>query len=81
MLEGLEAEPGGLTSKEVARRALAVSPTVKEKRAQVTAANEKINQTMISFFPKLAVSAGYTRLSNVVTTSAARSLLRRIRER
>ncbi len=68
VLEGLQPEPGGLTSAEVARRALAVSPSVKEKRAQVAAANEKIDQTMIQFFPKLTVDAGYTRVSNVVTS-------------
>src|SRR3954451_19975775 len=49
-LEGITPEPGGLTAAEVARRALAVSPSVKDKRAQVDAANEQITQTMLAFF-------------------------------
>jgi outer membrane protein TolC len=64
-LEGLEPEQGGLTATEVARRALAASAAVKQKRAQVEAANEKITQTMIQFFPRLTALAGYTRLSPV----------------
>jgi len=68
MLEGLEPEAGGLTSKEVARRALAVSPSVREKRAQLAAAKEKITQTMVQFFPRISANASYTRLSNVVSS-------------
>jgi outer membrane protein TolC len=66
-LEGLEVEPGGLTAKEVARRALAISPSVKQKEAALTAANEKITQTMMQFMPKVSANASYTRLSNVVS--------------
>jgi outer membrane protein TolC len=52
----------------VARRALAVSPSVKEKRLQLKVAKEKINQTMIQFFPKLSANASYTYLSKVVAS-------------
>lgn len=62
-LEGLEARSGGLTAAEVSRRALAVSPSVKEKRAQLDAAKEKITQTMVQFFPRVSLLASYTRLS------------------
>lgn len=62
-LEGLEAHTGGLTAGEVSRRALAVSPSVKEKRAQLDAAKEKITQTMVQFFPRVSLIASYTRFS------------------
>lgn len=64
-LEGIDAKPGGLTADQVARRALAVSPSVKEKRAELAAASEKITQTRVSFFPRLSLFASYTRLSPV----------------
>src|SRR5262249_21670380 len=64
-LKELEPQPGGLTSKEVARRALAVSPAVKQKSQQVVAANEKITQTIVSFLPRLTLLASYTRTSPI----------------
>ena len=65
VLEGIEPEPGGLTAAEVARRVLAVSPSVQQKRAEVTVASEKITQTMIQFFPRVTLLASYLRLSPV----------------
>ncbi len=64
-LEGLDAQPGGLTAKEVARRAVEISPSVRQKREQVKSANEKIYQTTVSFLPKLNLLASYTRTSAV----------------
>src|ERR1043165_8811966 len=57
--EGLEPEAGGPTSDEVARRALAASASVKEKRAQLDAANEKITETTFQFFPRTTLLASY----------------------
>ncbi|HVU03941.1 MAG TPA: TolC family protein [Polyangiaceae bacterium] len=74
-IEGVEVEPGGLTAAEVARRALAVSPSVKEKRAQLEGADEKINETMAQFFPKLTLLASYTRLSPVTSSFGSGSLV------
>lgn len=62
---GLEVQPSGLTSNEVARRALAASASVQQKRAELDAANAKIRQTTIQFFPQLTLKASYTRLSPV----------------
>jgi outer membrane protein TolC len=64
-VEGLEPEAGGLTADETARRALAASATVKQKRAQLVAANEKITQTTFQFFPRLTLLASYTRTSPI----------------
>jgi outer membrane protein TolC len=64
-LQGLEPQPGGLTANEVARRALAVSASVRQKAEEVVAANEKITQTTVSFLPKLTLLASYLRTSKV----------------
>ncbi|HEX4337666.1 MAG TPA: TolC family protein [Polyangiaceae bacterium] len=64
-LEGLDAQPGGLTANDVARRAVDVSPSVRQKREQVKSANERIYQTTVSFLPKLTLLASYTRTSKV----------------
>ena len=64
-LDVLVVEQGGLTANEVARRALAVSPAVRQKREQVKSANEKIEQTTYSFLPKLTLLASYTRTSPI----------------
>ncbi|HEX3594816.1 MAG TPA: TolC family protein, partial [Polyangiaceae bacterium] len=50
---------------DVARRAVEVSPTVRQTREQVKSANEKIYQTTVSFLPKLTLLASYTRTSVV----------------
>lgn len=67
-LGGLEVQPGGLTAKETEKRALARSSSLGVKRAELQAANAKVAQTTIQFFPQLTVRANYTRLSPVVTT-------------
>jgi outer membrane protein TolC len=64
-LQVIQVEPGGLTANEVARRALKVSPSVRQKIEQVRSANEKIEQTTISFLPHLTLQASYLRTSPV----------------
>lgn len=64
-LKVIQVEPGGLTANEVARRALKVSPSVRVKLEQVKSANEKIEQTTISFLPHLTLQASYTRTSPI----------------
>lgn len=64
-IEGLEVQPGGLTAEETARRALAASTDVAQKRAEIEQADQRIRQTTIQFFPQLTLRAGYTRTSPV----------------
>lgn len=64
-LPTIEAVPGGLTASEVARRTLATSATVRARQAEVDAAEAKVDQTMIQFFPRVTLQATYTRLSPV----------------
>jgi outer membrane protein TolC len=56
---------GGLTADEVARRTLASSKSVRQKRAELEAAEAKVDQTTVQFFPRLTLKASYTRLSPV----------------
>jgi outer membrane protein len=59
----LEVRPGGLTAEQVAERAVAASPTLAARRAEIEAANAQIAKTTAQFFPRVTLSATYTRLS------------------
>lgn len=54
---------GGLTADAIAERAVAESPMVAAKEAQIQAAAAQLDQTMIAFLPQISGKAGYTRLS------------------
>jgi outer membrane protein TolC len=56
---------GGLTSDEVARRAEATSPDVRDKALGVQAADGERQRAMWQFLPKLEGTARYTRLSPI----------------
>ena len=59
----VEVRPGGLTAEQVAERALAASPTLAARRAEIDAASAQIAKTTARFFPRVTLSATYTRLS------------------
>jgi len=59
----IEVRPGGLTADQVAQRAVAASPTLAARRAQIDASNAQIAKTTAQFFPRVTLSATYTRLS------------------
>lgn len=63
LAEALAPRSGGLTADKVAVQAVAESPSVAAKEAQIQAAAAKLDQTMIAFLPQLSGKAGYTRLS------------------
>lgn len=56
---------GGLTSDEVARRAVKSSAQIVAKRRAIESAEASVDQAKASFYPALALSARYTRLSNI----------------
>jgi outer membrane protein TolC len=68
-IEGLAVQTGGLTADETARRALAASTGVGQKRAELRMAEARIRQTTIEFFPRVGLRASYTRLSPVDTAN------------
>jgi outer membrane protein TolC len=64
LLEGMKSGTG-LTSDEVARRARSSSTEIEAKRYAITAADEGVAQARFGFWPRLTLSAGYTRLSDI----------------
>jgi outer membrane protein len=67
-LEAILGTPNGLTADEVARRTLVNNPDVTAKQKGVAAADASRDQTKARFYPKLDLSARYTRLSDLKTT-------------
>jgi outer membrane protein len=61
----LAPRPGGLTSEQVAQRAVATSPSLEAKRAELDAASALVDQAMAAFMPQLTLRAAYTRLSPI----------------
>lgn len=67
-LEAMQGTPNGLTADEVARRTLLANPDVTAKQKAVDAADASRDETKSRFYPKLDLSARYTRLSDLKTT-------------
>lgn len=65
----LSAEPGGLTLEAVGREAVRTSNAVRAKEAELEGSAGAVTQTMVQFFPRLTLSASYTRLSPVTLPS------------
>ncbi|MBX7190863.1 MAG: TolC family protein [Sandaracinaceae bacterium] len=61
----LRGEGQGLTADEVARRAVATAPTIAQGRAQLEQARAGAAQAYLAFFPRLDLTARYTRLSPI----------------
>jgi outer membrane protein TolC len=59
----LSPRPGGLTSEIVAKKAVAASPSIAGRQAEIDAANAKVDQAMLQFFPRLTLTASYVRTS------------------
>ncbi|HKO51195.1 MAG TPA: TolC family protein [Polyangiaceae bacterium] len=67
-LQAMMGSPNGLTADEVARRTLLSNPDVTAKQKGVAAADAVRDQTKARFYPKLDLTARYTRLSDLKTT-------------
>lgn len=61
----LRGEGRGLTADEVARAAVASSPSLAEARARLEQARSGAAQAYLAFFPRLDLTARYTRLSPI----------------
>jgi outer membrane protein TolC len=64
--EALAPQPGGLTPDEAARLAVGSKHSIRAKQAELRAAAAKVDQALVNYFPRVSVTAGYTRLSKVV---------------
>jgi outer membrane protein TolC len=65
LVTALAPQPGGLTPDEVAKAALRTRASLRAKQAELRAASAKVDQAMVNFFPRLTLTATYTRLSEV----------------
>jgi outer membrane protein len=63
LLQAFAVQSGGLTADEVARRAVAASPAIAAREAELAAAAAQLDQTLYRFLPSLDGTASYTRLS------------------
>ena len=61
----LAPQPGGLTFAQVAREAVATSTSVRSRQADVEEGRGRTSQTLVEFFPRLTLTASYTRLSDI----------------
>ena len=73
LLLGIErgASAAGLTEEEVARRTASTSPLTEEKKRDLEAALAQRDKAISDFFPRLALSASYYRLSPVTNAPIA----------
>ncbi|MBI5532354.1 MAG: TolC family protein [Deltaproteobacteria bacterium] len=56
---------GGLKSADVARKAEMSSPDVRAKQMQVTAAAARVDQAVVSYFPRLGFNARFVQMSPI----------------
>jgi outer membrane protein TolC len=59
-----------MTLEEVAKLAAASQPSVRVRQAELRAAAAKVDQALISYFPRLTLGASYTRSSNIENSFA-----------
>src|SRR4051794_24223253 len=61
----LAPQPGGLTPEDAGKIAAKTKHSVRSKQADLEVASARVDQAFVSYFPRLALSATYTRLSPV----------------
>jgi outer membrane protein TolC len=59
----LAPQPGGLTPDETAKRAVGTKRSIRAKQAELRAAQARVDQALVGFFPRVSATAQYTRLS------------------
>lgn len=57
--------PGGLTADEVARRAKDTSPAALAQKQALVAAEARLSEALVAYYPRLTLIGRYTRLSNI----------------
>jgi outer membrane protein TolC len=65
VVEALAPVPGGLKPEQVGQRVATTSYSVAVKQAELRAAAAKVDQALVNFFPRVTLTATYTRLSEV----------------
>jgi outer membrane protein TolC len=70
-VEALLGQPGGLTAAKVAERAVRTSPTLQSRRRDLEAAVAQLEVARTGYWPRVDLSARYTRLSPLDVSSFA----------
>jgi len=65
LAEALAPVKNGLTPNEAARIAQKTRPSLRVKEAELKQATARVDQALLGFLPRVTVTAGYTRLSEV----------------
>jgi outer membrane protein TolC len=65
LTDALAPKPGGLTPTEVGRAAERTRHPVRQKQADLRAASARVDQALVSYFPRVTLTATYARLSPV----------------
>lgn len=65
LAEALAPQPSGLTPDAVAKRAMQTRRSIRAKQADLRAAQARVDQALVAYFPRVSATATYTRLSNV----------------
>jgi outer membrane protein TolC len=68
-LQRLVGRAGGLSSDEVAARALATSPDLRRHQEEIAEAKAELDRSLIAMLPRFNASAQYTRLSSIGSQS------------
>ncbi len=61
--------PGGLTSEEVARRAVATAPSIPRAMAAAQLAKASVARALLEFYPRIELHGDYTRVNRVMNPS------------
>jgi outer membrane protein TolC len=68
-LRSLSARPGGLNERDVAKSAARHSAQVRARRAEMAAAQAEVDKAVADYLPRATLTARYTRLSPIETSS------------
>ncbi len=72
---GLAPKPGGLTPEDAGKAAVKSKASVRAKQAELKAAAAKVDQAFVGYFPRLTLTATYTRLSEIKQGSLGGALV------
>jgi outer membrane protein TolC len=75
LAEALAPRPGGLTPARVAAAATRNSPTLRVKQAELRAAEARVDQALVAYFPRLTATARYARVSDASRNLSQGALL------
>jgi outer membrane protein TolC len=71
----LVARPGGLSADDVAARAVGTSFDLRQRREELLAAAAAVDQALVAWYPRLGLTARFTRLSSITNAPVGNLVL------